>query len=437
MSNISICANESSKLYHLEPIDKGTMFRESLTGYIARLAQNHLMDVSQLINYELVPVLQKEYLSRIAIYGGTRFYNNASMINGVGQTAFDFVEALQHLTLIKDLLQCTLYPWRRVIPSRGLISSVKQWCPLCYHEALEEQEELYEPLVWTLQSVKACPMHGIKLLARCPECKQELRILDRCSRPGFCNKCKTWLGSNQLAKGASAYEIAIAKQAANVLNAYREAHHADERYIVNFFNLCTSHFDGGVAEFSRFIGISKTTVWGWCKGQNLPALPSLLAIAENLKVETRDILLGKVKEIQIETPKVVFSMNSIKVIRNTIDENNLKQVLYNCIQSESLYPPSMREVTRQLKIPRKVFEYHFPELCKSISSRYLSYRGSYSNYIKEQRKIEVRKICESLAKQGVFPSRRKVEELASWKAALRNPELQKEWKRVVYGMDTL
>lgn len=107
------------------------------------------------------------------------------------------------------------------------------------------------------------------------------------------------------------------------------------------------------------------------------------------------------------------------------------------MQEKSNAPPSMRSIARSIRIPRKVIEQYFPDLCKSISRRYVSFKESQATNKKEQRKVEIHKICERLIRQGVFPSRRNVEKLASWKAALRNPELQKEWKSFVYGPDVL
>lgn len=57
-------SQECSHLYCLEPEGKGTPYTESLTGLIARLARAHRMEPGQLVNYEIAPVVQKEYLNR-------------------------------------------------------------------------------------------------------------------------------------------------------------------------------------------------------------------------------------------------------------------------------------------------------------------------------------------------------------------------------------
>lgn len=317
MNFVSYYAVESSKLYHLEPINGDNVLQESLTGYISRLAQQHLMNVTQLINYVIVPIMHKKYLDQIATHGGMGFYKNASMINSIGQASIEFVEVLQALTLRKDLMQCTLYPWHHVIPSRRLISPIKKWCPICYEDALDKGSEIYEPLIWSLQCVNACPIHGNKLITRCPYCKKEIRILDRYSKPGFCSRCKKWLGNKTLTDNASIDEMAIAKQVASILAFSTKAHHANKKYIVDFLYRCSSHFSGGMAEFARTIEIPKTTIWDWCKGKNLPPLPQLLLICINLNVDILSVLFGKDADMQIQIPKIIvpvaFEKNKLDI----------------------------------------------------------------------------------------------------------------------------
>src|SRR3954470_10698817 len=53
-----------SRLFSLEPIGVGTRLVESLTGYVARLAEAHHLSVAILFGYELAPLACKEYLRR-------------------------------------------------------------------------------------------------------------------------------------------------------------------------------------------------------------------------------------------------------------------------------------------------------------------------------------------------------------------------------------
>ncbi|MDB9512090.1 TniQ family protein [Kamptonema animale CS-326] len=47
-----------SRFYHLEPIGVGTPYVESLAGYLIRLAQEHCVNVGQLILAEIAPIIR-------------------------------------------------------------------------------------------------------------------------------------------------------------------------------------------------------------------------------------------------------------------------------------------------------------------------------------------------------------------------------------------
>jgi len=98
----------TSRLYNLKPINTGTPYVESLTGYIARLAEAHSVPVGTLIAKEIASILGKEYLLHSSKKGGSRFYESSIPLNGIGKTAKDWVRVLEVLTLRSDLHCLTL-----------------------------------------------------------------------------------------------------------------------------------------------------------------------------------------------------------------------------------------------------------------------------------------------------------------------------------------
>ena len=81
-----------SRLYALEPIGIGTPFVESLSGYIARLADAHAVSVGDLVGRELSPLASKPLIS----FGPSiirsranshRFHSRAHAINGFGESS--------------------------------------------------------------------------------------------------------------------------------------------------------------------------------------------------------------------------------------------------------------------------------------------------------------------------------------------------------------
>src|SRR5260370_39494092 len=94
-----------SRLYAIKPIGIGTPFVESLSGYVARLADAHAVSVGNLVVRELsalvsTPLFQSSQPDRFP----PRFY----AINGLGEPAKKWVEALQVGTMRPDLRFLTL-----------------------------------------------------------------------------------------------------------------------------------------------------------------------------------------------------------------------------------------------------------------------------------------------------------------------------------------
>ncbi|MFJ7832031.1 hypothetical protein ACIQXU_17635 [Peribacillus sp. NPDC097284] len=71
-------------LYGVDPKGRGSIFIESLTSYLIRLAEVHLIKTVDLIAYEVVPLLDKDYLLYSSDRDGNRFYDGAHSLNGFG-----------------------------------------------------------------------------------------------------------------------------------------------------------------------------------------------------------------------------------------------------------------------------------------------------------------------------------------------------------------
>lgn len=102
---------------------------------------------------ELVPVVEKPYLSSSASMGLRALFNRAHAFNGTGDMARDWVEALEKVTLLNDLRLLTLLSCAEILPSHGLLRNRKAWCPTCYQEWLTSEQIVYDPLVWTMRNV--------------------------------------------------------------------------------------------------------------------------------------------------------------------------------------------------------------------------------------------------------------------------------------------
>jgi hypothetical protein len=128
-----------SRLYALEPIGIGTPFVESLSGYIARLADAHAVSVGDLIGRELSPLASKPLMSfgpsmRRNRANSHRFHARAHAINGFGESSEMWIAALERATLQKRLRFLTLSLYHGVFSGQGATRHSRAWCPRCYDE---------------------------------------------------------------------------------------------------------------------------------------------------------------------------------------------------------------------------------------------------------------------------------------------------------------
>src|ERR1700758_5499419 len=92
-----------SRLFRLEPIGMGTAEVESLTSYIARLAEAHCVSPRQLLCEEILGKRTTHYSSS-PLFSGEH-------INGIGGLAELAVTSLEHLTMQHGLHVMTMLTW--------------------------------------------------------------------------------------------------------------------------------------------------------------------------------------------------------------------------------------------------------------------------------------------------------------------------------------
>src|SRR6188768_1997140 len=123
-----------SRLYPLEPIGIGTPFVESLSGYIARLADAHAVSVGDLVGRELSPSNSKPLTSfaRFTSQSRTnshRFHARSHAINGFGESSKRWIDALETATLQKELRFLTLSLFDGAFSRQGATRHSRAWCP--------------------------------------------------------------------------------------------------------------------------------------------------------------------------------------------------------------------------------------------------------------------------------------------------------------------
>lgn len=362
--------NLNSKFYCLEPIALGTDYSECLTSFIERLAKEHNVLTGTLLNMELVPLLKKDYLTNYSLNGGNGFYDWAYSLNGTQKNAIDFTKAIELLTCRNDIHLLSLVNWREVLPVRGLIRDTIAWCPLCFEEWREKKKELYLPLFWVLKVVDTCNRHKVKLQNICVFCNNKISMLHRSGVVGYCPRCKSWLGMSC----GKVYDFKY--EGDYVLSEWINQNIAEliictpklkkiplRKDLINKIQKLIENEAEGITHLSKSIGISKTTVWEWSKGNTIPSIDKLLLLGYVFSMTLVEMFTNteiKSKNNFTEQPNIKCKKSIYK--RNRLSKDELKIELEKYLEEKD--PTSMVKVAESIGINKRILYRHFPEICK-------------------------------------------------------------------------
>lgn len=409
----------------------GSPYMECLTSYLIRLSEVHKVYPSSLLSYIVAPILDKEFFINSVKRGGNRFYDGARTINTFEKNAVDMVTVLEDLTGVKHLDQLTLMGLKDVIPSRYLLKNHLSWCPLCYEEQMNNEESYYNPLLWHLEVVKVCLKHKCSLEIYCPSCNKNLPILHRKSQNGYCVYCNTWLGIEK-DSDPDLYNLdnnpKITLMAEQFINHKEEISVSGNRQqiIRNLNYLVEIYEDGNLQRFAKNLNLAKTTLWDWCKGKVLPPLPRIFEICSLFDISpvyfyTQDISTNKNKTLITLNTELASRNQGTREIR--FDHTRALAMLEK-YASNSEHIISMTELAKLIGYPKRTLYEHFPDLCKIISAKNKEFIKRRTKQAYEDNCLIIDNCVEVLGKNGVYPSRRKIEEIAHKPGLLKDKKLR-------------
>jgi len=178
---------EPSLLYTLRPCGLGTPYVESLSSYVVRLAEAHVVPVWRLILHVRSQVCS-ERLSRPSM-------RYAYPANGLGKGAEILRQSFEAATGHGDLRPLTLSALEGSVSKLDIFRTTEAWCPSCLEQWRTEGVSVYSPLLWAVRVVEVCPAHAFPLVNRCPHCHSQFTPLRVGARPGYCSICSHWLGT--------------------------------------------------------------------------------------------------------------------------------------------------------------------------------------------------------------------------------------------------
>ncbi len=367
-----------SRLFHLEPIGVGTPFVESLTSYITRLAHAHCVEPRMLVVHEILPNLRK-----LGWLGSK--HQRPLTINGIGSLASQWVQAVEELTLCRNLQFSTMLTWSNVIDYHGIVHNTRAWCQSCYEEALQTGQIIYDPLIWSLRVVTRCPRHHQRLCYHCPNlnCQSVLPYFTSGSRPGYCPYCESCLGlvprgvdlgaepsSEDELKRLLWQEHAMSE----LIAAAPDLTSPPEREAVGFgiTSYLAQAMTGSLASLAGKLGVHHTKLVGWQSGQHLPQLNMLVQLCYRMGVSPLSFLVKRARESSA-FPLQERTDSPLKLGERgykAVDIQIVRQQLEAILADEESCPLSLKKIAGRIKCSVPILQYYFPQLCKAIAERY-------------------------------------------------------------------
>ena len=288
-----------SRLYSLEPMNVGAAEVESLTGYVARLAEAHCVTVSDLVGAELShPACPTPLFTP---YPGKErsnfFYTQLYSVNGIADVPRKWVSVLETATLRQGLSDLTLLAFADLFSESHLFRNVSAWCPSCF-ESRRRCGVRYESLLWAIGIVKVCPLHREPLEEVCPHCRRRSGPLAAHTRPGYCSRCGGWLGSTggstekSLSESDFKREIWIAKSIGDLLAAAPRLKGSPlrEHLRANLSARIESATFGSLLAFADITQTSRGALRYWVSGTHRPQIGALLRMCYEIGVPVTQLL---------------------------------------------------------------------------------------------------------------------------------------------------
>ena len=284
-------------LYKIAPEGKGSSQIESLYSLLQRLAHEHALPPSKLVNITmandpdvsaaLTPNRKEQRVMRRVYRQGWGWgwgwdKNAGNLMIGTGLGAKSWARALEIATGNQQLEACTLAGLTFLVSTTKLITTEERVCVDCLQADVASRRMPYERLLWRMGPVTCCPVHRKPLLpAKCGKPPSEgqdpyLRV----KHSGVCSGCGA-LGFSCIPASeatCSPSEVWRAEQCAEVLIAMGGTWDQSPARMKWRLRQKVEE-DGGVQAFAAKVGGSKSIFSNWLKKPS-----SRIAIAQLLDI---------------------------------------------------------------------------------------------------------------------------------------------------------
>lgn len=371
---------ERSRFYSLSPVGIGTPQVESLSGYIARLSEAHVLSVGDMVGRRSMSRASTRVGKRLTSFHVRRpseqvFHATAYAINGVSARALKWTRILEGLTCCRHLDTLTLLPLRDTLSDMFLFRRRRAWCPQCY-EADRETGTVYERLLWALRGVTVCPVHVAPLEEKCPFCHKALPPLAAHSRPGYCSSCGSWLGRQagrprlHANRGEPDYELYVATTAGELLASCSTAGRLSRARFSANLRICIDRLvSGNTKAFAELTRASRGAVQSWVTGMMRPRLDVLIRVCFHAGIPAGALLTSR-RLAGVNWPAATAHFpRDDRGVKTSRSSEEVRRLMKAALREDDC--PSVPELSQRLGYRRYERLYQVdPVLCHRITARH-------------------------------------------------------------------
>lgn len=432
-----------TRLYHLEPVGVGTPWVESLTSYLTRLAAAHHVHPRKLLLDEFHPYIPRAARAqtdcvRSAAISALLTSSRVRVLNGFAPSTRLMVQGLTVLTGRSDLQWLTFLPFQDIVSQTNLLRRVKAWCPQCFETWREQGRPIYEPLLWSLETLWICPLHG-HLHMRCPypDCARTSGFLTAQSYMGFCPWCNRWLGaspSRRWQRHRLSLDPDIRNHQQRIVTILGEAlartplfpfplQRAKTMEVLSSYLDAT--FQGNDEQAASHCGTTAWTLRAWLTGKEVPQITSLLHLCLSLGVSLAAILDGPVSRSSLVQRSLTGRCMSGRPCRERrpFSKRKAERALQNAIKRPHDPPMSLSRLAKKAGASPSQLSRCFPELCATLTSLYRA-------QMKHKQEQTFLRNCEAVSQavlflheHEIYPSRRRLRQILQKPSIMSNPNI--------------
>lgn len=412
-----------SVLYSLPIIGVGTAEQESLLGYMSRLARAHRVSVFDLLTKVVLP--SADVGKKWSTGNYPRHFPKTA--NGYNLFAFEFANALQRLTQVRDLHCGTFQRWEPLFDpaGSGLLHKTKHWCPECMAEDLSSGREPNFKLVWSAGCVTHCLHHGVALVDRCRVCKSDLRVLSEALAFGKCGDCGSSLGwsvgsssENRMKKGSreqfKSHSVGeMVAFADGVIDLVQPQLLASRLACI-----VESSFGGSVNRMATSIGIGHMALSKWINRSARPRFGALVEVCYRLGVTPIQLLSSHKPDDQLA---LTYDAAALRKPSKKLTAQQLEAIereIFELVEQGACSYRSMREfaashntstayLARRIPVANAQLAYLLRELraqraALRLANREVDARKVAAAFYREKRPFKEPEIYAALREQGQF-----------------------------------